>query len=204
MFNHSLLRTATAGITTVALALLAACGTTEPSATEPVARLSSGSDDPMFLTAPTGTAPTGIVYFWAKQGEDRTGEIFAVGGTSGGNGDRLVRLRVRKDAQIILPNGVHLAKGDSVRISMQIIDPVTLVTQFEPSGLVFAGKKVAQLTMWYGRTNAGGTTSLERQLSIFRQESSIEPWDKVSSVVLTDTDEVQSYIGGFTNYVIAY
>lgn len=204
MSDRSLFRTMAAGLATFALATLAACSAAEPTVTAPDAVLSSSGDDPMFLSAPAGTAPTAIVYFWAKQGEDRTGEIFAVGGTSGGNGDRLVRLRVRKDAQIVLPNGTRLAKGDSVRISMQIIDPVTLTTQFEPSGLVFEGKKVAQLTMWYGRTNAGGTTSLEKRLSIFKQESATDPWNRLSSTVLSETDEVQAYIGGFTNYVIAY
>ncbi len=205
MSNRSLLRTAATGVSALLLTLLAACATNEPTLTSPDAVASgSGNDAPTFLSASSGVATSTPVSFWAKQGDDRTGEIFAVGGNSGGNGDRLVRLRVRKDAQIVLPNGQKLAKGDSVLITMQIIDAVTLSTQFEPSGLRFQGKQAAQLTMWYGHTNAGGSTSLENQLAIYKQESSTDPWNKLSSTVLSATDEVQSYIGGFTNYVIAY
>lgn len=205
MNNSRRLRQTTTMLVALVASALAACVSGDPSLTAPVdARLSNGTDDLTFLTAAPGTAPQSTVTFWAKQGADRVGEIVALGGTSGGNGDRLVRLRIRKDAQIVLPNGTPLAQGDSVQISMQIIDPVTLSTQFEPSGLRFNGKKVAQLTMWYGRTNASTMPSLEKRLSIFMQESALDPWQKVSSSIATELDEVQAYIGGFTNYVIAY
>lgn len=205
MIDRLTFRRATAFATTLVAAFLTACATTESGLTAPTdARLASGADDPTFLSAAPGSAPVEPVSFWAKQGEDRTGEIFAIGGGSGGNGDRLVRLRVRKDAQIVLPNGTRLAAGDSVLITMQVVDPVTLSTHFEPAGLVFSGKKAAQLTMWYGRTNASAVPSLEKRLSIFRQESPTEPWTKISSTVARELDEVQANIGGFTNYVIAY
>jgi hypothetical protein len=202
--SHRLRVTATMLVVLLSSALSACVNSEAPLTAPGEARLANGSDDPNFLAASPGTAPAAPVTFWAKQGEDRTGEIMAAGGTSGGNGDRLVRLRIRKDAQIVLPNGIALTPGDSVQITMQIIDPVTLNTQFEPSGLRFNGKKVAQLTMWYGRTNASMMPSLEKRLSIFMQESAAEPWRKVSSTVSAELDEVQGYIGGFTNYVIAY
>ena len=68
-----------------------------------------------------------------------------------------------KDAQIVLPNGTKLAKGDSVLITMHVIDQTTLATDFQPSGLKFNGKQTAILTMYYGHTNAATMPSLESQ-----------------------------------------
>lgn len=155
-----------------------------------------------FLVADAGIAPSGTVSFYAKQGEERTGEIFAAG-VSGGNGDRLVRLRVRKDADIVLPNGTRLATGDSVLITMQVIDGVTLATDFQPSGLRFTGRK-ADLTLFYGHTNAAAAPTIESRLAIYVQEFAGDVWKKVSSAVSSEIDEVEAKIPGFSNYVIAF
>lgn len=197
------------GAFAAAAVFVAACDGSNRSLTAPDASLAKsggsggGSSTPTFLTATSDAAASMTTSFYAKQGEDRMGEIFT-DGSSGGNGDRIVRLRVRKDAQIVRPNGTKLAKGDSVLITMRVIDQTTLATDFQPSGLKFNGKQTAILTMYYGHTNAATTPTLESQLAIWVQEVTGGVWKKLSSTVSTTLDEVQSAIPGFSNYVIAY
>ncbi len=197
------------GAFVAASVLVAACDGSNNTLTAPDATLAksgssgSGSDAPTFLSASSDATASTTVTFYAKQGEDRMGEIFT-DGSSGGNGDRIVRLRVKKDAQIVLPNGTKLEKGDSVLITMHVIDQTTLATDFQPSGLKFNGKQTAILTIYYGHTNAATTPSLESQLAIWVQEVTGGVWKKLASTVSTTLDEVQAAIPGFSNYVIAY
>lgn len=207
------------GVVALATAVLAACDPSSPAGVNAEARLSGGSggggggggggtggsggsSTPVFITADPGTANSNIVSFYAKVGEDRTGEIF-VDGTSGGNGDRIVRLRIKKDAQIVLPNGTKVAKGDSVLISMQVTDLTTLKTHFEPAGIQFKGNNVAQLAFWYNHTSAAAAGNANL-LAIWKQETNTSPWVKLTSAVDGTTSSVSAYIPGFTNYVIAY
>lgn len=179
------------GVVALATAVMTACDPSSPAGVHADARLSGGSgsgggggggtggggsSNPVFITADPGTVDGTIVSFYAKVGEDRVGEIF-VAGTSGGNGDRIVRLRIKKDATIVLPNGTKLAKGDSVLISMQVTDPTTLKTHFEPAGIQFKGNNVAQLAFWYNHTSAAGATTATA-LSIWKQETDLSPWVK--------------------------
>jgi hypothetical protein len=170
---------------------------------------------PTFLSPEAGApaASTAQVAFWAVQGKDRKGEVWYHATPGEPDSTRMLRLRVRKKAQIIRPDGTLLAPGDSIRITMQVIDPITMATQFEPSGLRFVGSEAADLTMWYlhadldlnddGVVNAADRT-IELTFSIFKQESATAPWTRVTSVVMPTGHEVEANIDGFTNYVIAY
>ena len=198
------------GVVALAATMLSACDPSSSAGVAADARMSGGGGGggsssggtPTFLVADAGTANLSPVSFYAKVGEDRVGEIF-VNGQSGGNGDRIVRLRVKKDADIILPSGTKLAKGDSVLITMQVVDATTLATHFEPAGIQFKGKNVAQLAMWYGHTNAAAAAN-SGSLNLWKQETSTSPWVKLTSTVDALTESVSAYIPGFTNYVIAY
>ena len=46
--------------------------------------------------------------------------------------------------------------------------------------------------------------ALENTLAIFRQETPGAPWIRMTSLLSANVDEVETNIGGFTNYVIAY
>lgn len=175
----------------------------------------TNTSSPTFLTPASGApaASTAQVAFWAVQGKDRVGEVWFHAVPGDVDSTRLLRLRVRKKAQIIRPDGTLLAPGDSIRITMQVIDPVTLATQFEPSGLRFVGSEAANLTIWYphadldlnddGVVNASDR-AIELTFSIFKQESASAPWIRVTSVVTPSGHQVEANIDGFTNYVIAY
>lgn len=164
-----------------------------------------------FLTSAPGgpLLQGGSVTMYAVQGEDRTAEVFY----AGPSGDRLLRLRVRKRAQIVAPNGQALSKGDSILITITVSDASRLIANFQPAGLRFVGSEAADLTMWYRHTHPdfnrdgvvnGADASVEATLAIFRQESAGAPWQRLGSALNATTDEIEVGIGGFTNYVIAY
>ncbi|MEQ1690152.1 MAG: hypothetical protein ABMA00_02615 [Gemmatimonas sp.] len=177
----------------------------------------SNSGSALTFLSPAAGAPdvsTGPVSFYAVQGQDRIGEVAYVDPTSGGNGMlKLLRLRIRSRTQIIRPNGAPLAPGDSILITIQVIDPVGLIAQFEPAGLKFAGKDPAVLTMWFGATNddlnhdgvvSGADSIIQQTFSIFRQASVGAPWTRIQSTLSAEVDEISASIPGFSNYVIAY
>ncbi len=176
---------------------------------------SSSSTSINFLS-PASNAPSlslAPVSFYAVQGADRRVEIFYNPRPDQSSPSSLLRLRIRQNAQIVLPDGTSLAAGDSVQITINVLDPLKLIVQFQPSGLRFVGPNVAELRMSFLETNRDlnhdGVVdnldrALERTLSIYRQEGANDPFLRVSSIVSSGSSQVDSFIGGFTNYVIAY
>jgi hypothetical protein len=211
-----------AGLIMIMLGFVAACSDTAPTGSQapetPAGPGSTPGDNSVasggtlsFLTSAQG-APAlqnGSVTMWAVQGEDRTGEVWY----AGASGDRLLRLRVRKRAQIVAPNGQALAAGDSIRITITVSDVSRMIVNFQPAGLRFVGSEAADLTMWYRHAHPdfnrdgvvnGGDASVESTLAIFRQEVAGAPWQRMGSILNASNDEIEVSIGGFTNYVIAY
>jgi hypothetical protein len=111
------------------------------------------------------------------------------------------------------PNGSVIADGDSVLITLAVINPTNLVVQFQPSGLLFSAKDPARLKMFFaecgddldrnGRVD-GGDDAIQQQLGIWRQETPLDPWIKLSSVVVKGSKEIDADLGGFTGYAVAY
>ena len=194
-------------LTAIAVVLLvAACD----ESTRPVENNSN-----LTFLEPSPTAPgiaTQTLTFNAVQGQDA--EVFMYyqqQGTS--ERSKILRFRIRSDAQIVRPNGTNLTAGQSIPITITIIDPVRLIVDFQPSGLRFLGEEAADLTMWYDERDAdfnddgvinSTDTAIEQTLAIWRRESLTAPWVRLSGNIVVETDEIEAEISGFTNYVIAY
>lgn len=165
---------------------------------------------------PAPTAPElGVqtVTFNAVQGQDTERIMWYRKRPGSTDSSKVLRLRVDKDAQIVRPDGTPLAAGQSVAITITIIDPVRLIADFQPAGLQFLGSEVADLTMWYDERdhdfNDDGVIDasdslIEQTLAIFRRESRTAPWVKLTGDIQIEFDEIEAEISGFTNYVIAY
>lgn len=189
-----------------AMLLVAACD----ESTRPVENNSNLNFLEPAPTAPAVGAQT--LTFNAVQGQDN--EVFMYypqQGTS--ERSKILRLRIRAEAQIVRPNGTNLTTGQSIPITITIVDPVRLIVDFQPSGLRFLGEEAADLTMWYderdhdfnddGAINATDS-AIEQTLGIFRRETLTAPWVRLSGNIVVETDEIEADISGFTNYVIAY
>ncbi|AHG88365.1 hypothetical protein J421_0828 [Gemmatirosa kalamazoonensis] len=173
-------------------------------------------DDPHFVAAAVG-APTianPLVTFWAVKGRDTTVTMYYHSTTSGRDSTPFFSIRVRARSLWKRPNGSTIADGDSVQITLTLVDAERLIVDCQPSGLLFSPKDPARLKMSYGFTdddlNDDGSVdaidqTLTQALLIWRKETATSPWLPIlTSNNSTGAHEVEADIGGFTGYAIAY
>jgi hypothetical protein len=152
-----------------------------------------------------------VVQFYAKHGETREAFIYYQKRAGRVDSTDFVRFRVRSLAQ--RPDGSTFAPGDSILITIRVIDPARLILDFQPSGLRFAANDPADLRIKFVEANHdldgdgdvdSDDAATERLLSIWRQEAPGLPWLRMTSIVETSLDEVEADVFGFTGYAIAY
>jgi hypothetical protein len=195
------------------LALLAGLGacsdstnpgdTNKPPAQLTVVRLASSS-------APLFNSPDS---FYAVKGEDRELRIDFQDPATGGAGEEFLRLRVRPGSLLSRPDGTPFAAGDSVLITVRVVDPTQILFEMEPSGLTFDPAEPAELKIHYDHANHDfnddGTIDvfdarLKSQLAIWKQELPTDPFVRLGSVNVEESEEINADVLGFTRYAIAY
>ena len=152
------------------------------------------------------------VSFYAKRGEGREGSI-SFQGVGGVGGEEYVRLRIDANSLLALPNGTPIVPGDSVLITLSVVDPTEMLFDLQPTGLTFSPLNPARLKIHYdhadGDLNADGVSdgrddTIEHSLSIWRQESLGDPFVRLTSVLTIETDEAETELMGFSRYALAY
>ena len=122
-------------------------------------------------------------------------------------------LRLRERSLWRRPDGTAFAAGDSVLITLTLVDAERGIVDCQPSGLRFEPGEGVRLKMSFlhadDDVNHDGTVnatdaSIARTLDIWRKESAAEPWQALVSKVETGAHEVEAEIGGFTGYAIAW
>ncbi len=206
----------------VSAALVVGCVTaTSPDATdspptEAAAVLASpGSGVPDFLTLAADAPPlvSTTLSFYAVKGTEA--EVFMWYHAKPGETDssRLLRFRLDRRSLCKRPDGSPLPEGDSLLITLTVVDPPKQIVQFEPSGLRFCAGRQAKLNMWYEEVEHDFDTdgdidardlAIERRFRVWGQESATDPWTRLFSILMEGLDEIEVKIPGFTNYVIAY
>jgi hypothetical protein len=170
---------------------------------------------PSFI-APAPGAPAianPVVSFWAKVGRESRVSMYYAARPGDTDSTEFLRFRVRKRSLAFRPDGTPFAPGDSVLITMTLVDPSTLEVEFQPSGLVFSSANPADLKMSYleadddfnhdGVIN-GVDARIERRLALWKRESALSPWLKQASILSVGLDEVETKVHGFTSYAIAW
>jgi hypothetical protein len=152
--------------------------------------------------------------FYAVAGRDTVVHLWYHRRAGRSDSSEFLRFRVRSRSLVQRPDGTPIAEGDSLPITITVVDTVRLIVRFQPSGLVFAADDPARLTLKYVEADADlnddglvdpTDVMLKLQLGIWRQESDGAPWIRLpSSVSLEDSDEVEADVPGFTSYAIAY
>jgi hypothetical protein len=150
--------------------------------------------------------------FYAVQGQDRELRI-SFQDASGAEGEEFLRLRVRPGSLQTNPDGTPIAAGDSVLITVRVVSVDSVLFDMEPSGLTFNPAEPAELKIHYAHAdhdfNEDGTVNvfddqIKSQLAIWRQETLGDPFAKLGSVNVEDSEEINADILGFTRYAIAY
>lgn len=203
----------------LAMIVMAACSTSDvggPSTPTPaVPTPGTTSTQVNLLTAAAGAPAIAnpVVQFYARSGEDREVFMYYRARASGRDSTVFLRFRVPKRALLARPNGTPFASGDSIQITITLLDPVHLEVGFEPSGLSFSTSDPARLKLSFlevdedlnhdGKVD-GSDTTIQGLLAIWKRESSSQPWTKLTTIVSTGTHEVEADVTGFTSYAIAW
>ena len=145
------------------------------------------------------------VTFWAVRGESREVQI-SYDATLYGNGKCLL-FRVPADA---VPLGV--APGDSVRITIRVMDAEEFRFEFEPEGLQFDPDHPAQLEIryrwadpdWDGDGDVDPRDLvLSETFGLWRKAPTGSSWERVTANRRRDILEIHAPIVGFTQYALA-
>jgi hypothetical protein len=168
--------------------------------------LSSTTDGtgPTFIHASSDspTIANPVVSFWAKKGDDSEARMYYHALPGSRDSTLFVDFRVEGASLAFYPDGTPFAKGDSVLITISLVDPDRLIIDCQPSGLRFSSAKPARLKMSYQHTDADTTTAA--LLTIWRRESLTAPWIAQASRVEFGIHEVKTDVNGFSGYAIAF
>ena len=115
------------------------------------------------------------------------------------------------------PDGSLFGPGDSVFISIKVINPDELLFEFTPAGLKFNPAIPAELSLDYD--SAGFTipgdydgdgdddiddSEIETELAIWKQEAPGLLFSRLTGFIEFELDEVEVKIHSFTRYALAY
>lgn len=170
---------------------------------------------PHFLRAKAG-APTianPVIRFYAKKGQRKT--VFMLYHARPGQKDStdLIRFRLRENSLLARPDGRPIKNGETVLITLRLVDPVKLIVDFQPAGLRFNPRDPADLRIRWAETNPDVNrdgvvnrqdATLKERLKIWRRESSTQPWTRTPSLVNVPSQECELDLTGFTRYAVAY
>lgn len=171
-------------------------------------------DSLTILTLAQGTPPlvTDSVGFWAVYDDDREGRIDVVAPD-----EDYLKLRIREGALLRYPDGTLFGPGDSVFITVKVVDPDRLLFEFTPAGLTFSPGQPAELSLDYRFAGTGvpgdfdgdgdvdgDDDDIEINFAIWRQETVGDPFSRLQGVLEVEIDEINVDILGFTRYALAY
>jgi hypothetical protein len=176
----------------VAVVVAAACSTTGPT--------SPSATDPHFLAQNSAAPPvlSASVSFYAVVGQTRQGALYYVQTDSEGEKEDSVELAgfvVPAGALVTAADGSQLAPGDSVLITLSLVDTTHNFVQIDPSGLQFAPSTPAQLTFGYQEDDSTLTKQNIANLAIWSEDDSGN-WTQLPSVVSTKAKQVSAHVSG--------
>ena len=151
------------------------------------------------------------VAFWARRGTQTTVGVNYRPAPGKWFGDPFLRFRIPINGLVAGANGVPLARGDSVRITLTI-DSLSFLVDFQPSGVLFSTSSPAQLAIWYQDANPdlngdgvvdATDATLQQQLAIWSRGST-SAWKHLASRNDTTQQYVASAIYHFSQYAVSW
>jgi hypothetical protein len=169
------------------------------------------TDELVFLRAQSAAPPPETAHgeVWAVQGDNAEIRLRRQPLPGQSSGEDLLRFRVSGNTQIRRPDGTALARGDSIRITVDVVDPSRFQYQFAPSGIRFE-REPAELRVSYAFANPdfnndGRVDSRDDDFDFgfWKQEQPGDDWTRIGDLRLHDLKEVRGVIDGFTGYALA-
>lgn len=196
----------------MAIVVLASCGDGSPSAPDPSVQTEAQL---RFLRPAPGTALSrDSVSFWAVAGRGREASLYFRPRAGSTDSSRFLRFKIESDTRLRRPDGTLVANGDSIRITIRVLDFSRLITRFEPSGTKFE-RDLAELRLDFGSADGdydddgdddAADDAKVSSFAIWKQERVGLPWTRLTSLVEISGNqrEVKAEIGSFTNHAVAF
>jgi hypothetical protein len=191
-----------------AVLFLAACGDNTGPGGVPTTQLHIVQQDTL---APPLMATQ--VSFWAKVGSGGEVHLNYQGDTPSDTGQEFVRLEVPGDALYRKADGGLFQPGDSVYITLSVVDPTQFLFHFEPAGLRFSTEHPARLKVRYFDANHdfnddgvadSSDDAYEQSLDVWYRMAAGAAWFRVGAVHFEELEELDANIFSFSDYSIAW
>jgi hypothetical protein len=165
----------------------------------------------VFIRAAANAPPlaTNQVQVWAVAGEGRRA-VIPYQKVGGYGGDDCLEFKIPGDGLWKRPDGSVVAKGDSVLITITVVDPKLFNFRFEPSGLQFRPDHPAELRVsykWADRDFNGDGKDDDKDtrfdFGMWKQETDASDWIEIGMIKDADLEELRADIRSFTRYAMA-
>ena len=151
--------------------------------------------------------------FWAKVSDGREMTLFYQGNSPSDSGEEFMRFEVPGDGLYRKPDGSAFQVGDSILITVTVVDPAKFLFQFEPAGLQFNPAHPAVMKLEYFNSNKdfnddgvedSTDAAIETELDMWYQATPTSLWYKIGGVKFEDLDEIEANIRSFSHYALAW
>jgi len=137
--------------------------------------------------------------FWAVRGEQAEGSMEL------SNGEDYVRLRLDDNTLLARPDGRPFLNGDSVLITIRVVNADQLLFELQPEGLRFNPLDPAELRIRYldaAELDAGATD--DDEINIWRQPTLGDLFERLGTARFKSEGELRADLNGFSRYAVAY
>lgn len=202
--------------------LVAACSSlpTDPeapaTAPPPLSLKTTSEADLTFLNHAAGapSLATLSTSFWAVKGQTRQASLYYHARPGNDDSTEFVRFRVNPKTLRTRPNGTAFATGDSILITITVVDTVKLIVDYQPTGLHFEPKDPARLWMSWTETdrdlnNDGAVNGTDDTIrlatqAVWAQEFVGGPWAQLKTSFDFGFEQMSVKPTSFTRYAVAY
>ena len=153
------------------------------------------------------------VSFWAYV-DSATGVDLEYHDGAGVCGDDFLEFGVPAGSLYRKPDGTLFAPGDSVLITITVVDDTLFQFEFQPAGLRFHPSVPAQLEIEYvkadhdfdddGEVGDDDDDAIATQIGLWYQEKPGDPWVRLVTGVEIEADEIEAEIFGFSRFAVAW
>ncbi|HJS42362.1 MAG TPA: hypothetical protein VJ755_02750 [Gemmatimonadales bacterium] len=150
---------------------------------------------------------------WAKVGDGRELHVNYQGATPADTGEEFLRFEIPGDALLRKPDGSAFQPGDSILITVTVVDSAFFHFEFQPAGLVFNADHPARLRVRYLEADHdfdddgdvdSADDDIEHVLDLWHRTGTGALWYRVGSVKFEHLDELDANILSFSEYAVAW
>jgi hypothetical protein len=152
--------------------------------------------------------------FWPKVGADRAVRLFYQGATAVDTGQLLLELEVPPDGLYKRPDGTAFQPGDSILITVTVVDTTRFLFEFQPAGLQFNPANPARLRVEYANANhdfngdgvidARDVAIEADSLGVWRRDLPDTLWYKQFAIKFGLPEELDADVLSFSQYAVAW